>query len=60
MLLWPNDVYEKHWGLEENPAIPFRTLGLSERMDDPIGTRTMCMDICREREEGEGRDQRNR
>jgi hypothetical protein len=38
-------------GIQENPAIPsFRTLGLSERMEGPIRTRTLCTDICRERQ----------
>lgn len=36
-------------GVQEDPAIPVRTLGVSEKLDGPITTRGMCKDICKKR-----------
>jgi hypothetical protein len=44
-----NDVYGKRGSVQEDPAIPLRTLGISEKLDGPITTRAMCKDICKKR-----------
>lgn len=39
----------KRGAVQEDPAIPLRTLGFSEKLDGPIAARATCEDICRKR-----------
>lgn len=39
----------KRGAVQEDPAIPLRTLGFSEKLDGPMAARATCEDICRKR-----------